>query len=134
MSQSIAGPDRFQSASEDLLVRAFRTLDTGKKGYLTRAELETALTGSGEPFSTDEMEEMWTAIRSLEQTSRPGTGAVASSSVVAASVVASPAAAAAAAAAPADVDDDTIPAVDPTTPIESHETVDYVSYTKFMMR
>ena len=34
-------------------------------GYLNKKELESALTGSGEPFSTDEMEEMWTAIKAL---------------------------------------------------------------------
>jgi hypothetical protein len=34
-------------------------------GYLTKKELESSLTGSGEPFSTDEMEEMWTAIKAL---------------------------------------------------------------------
>ena len=34
-------------------------------GYLTKKELESSLTGSGEPFSTDEMDEMWTAIKAL---------------------------------------------------------------------
>lgn len=35
-------------------------------GYLVRKELESALTSCGEPFSTDEMEEMWKAIQSLK--------------------------------------------------------------------
>ncbi|EFX86400.1 hypothetical protein DAPPUDRAFT_35746, partial [Daphnia pulex] len=52
---------RFQSATEDLILRAFQTLDSERKGYLTKKELESSLTGSGEPFSADEMEEMWTA-------------------------------------------------------------------------
>jgi len=34
-------------------------------GYLVRKELELALTSCGEPFSADEMEEMWKAIQSL---------------------------------------------------------------------
>jgi len=35
------------------------------KGYLTRKELELALVGAGEPFSSDEFDEMWTAIKVL---------------------------------------------------------------------
>ena len=34
-------------------------------GYLVRKELESALISCGEPFSGDEMEEMWKAIQSL---------------------------------------------------------------------
>lgn len=80
---------RFQSATEDLILRAFQTLDSDRKGeyltdianihqqhlihlpifhltgYLTKRELESSLTGSGEPFSSDEFEEMWTAIKAL---------------------------------------------------------------------
>lgn len=36
------------------------------KGYLTKRELELSLTGSGEPFHSDEMQEMWTAIKGLK--------------------------------------------------------------------
>ena len=116
----------FQSASEDLLVRAFRTLDTTRKGYLTRAELETALTGSGEPFSADEMEEMWTAIRSLEQSSRPGTAPTA---------LPPPHPIHVPPPAPLnDLDEDGADVNADGNPIEFQETVDYVSYTKFMMK
>ncbi|KAK4002070.1 dynein regulatory complex protein 8 [Daphnia magna] len=62
---SVLQQKRFQSATEDLILRAFQTLDSERKGFLSRKELESSLTGSGEPFSSDEMEEMWTAIKAL---------------------------------------------------------------------
>lgn len=43
-------------------------------GYLTRKELESCLTLSGEPFSADEMEEMWTAIKGLRITAPTAAG------------------------------------------------------------
>jgi len=49
---------RFQPASEDQLIKAFQALDKTSRGSLTREELEGYLTGCGEPFATEEVEEM----------------------------------------------------------------------------
>ncbi|KAJ3151325.1 Dynein regulatory complex protein 8 [Geranomyces variabilis] len=43
---------------EEKLYRAFLALDADSKGYLTPDELRAFMTGDGEPFSNDEMEEM----------------------------------------------------------------------------
>ncbi|RKO90810.1 hypothetical protein BDK51DRAFT_12014, partial [Blyttiomyces helicus] len=46
---------------EERLFRAFLTLDTDKKGYLTPEELRAYMTTEGEPFSPEEIEEMLVA-------------------------------------------------------------------------
>ncbi|KAJ3062307.1 Dynein regulatory complex protein 8, partial [Quaeritorhiza haematococci] len=44
--------------SEEVLYRAFLTLDVDKKGYLLPEELRNYLTSDGEPLTKEEMEEM----------------------------------------------------------------------------
>ncbi|KAJ3300248.1 Dynein regulatory complex protein 8 [Borealophlyctis nickersoniae] len=43
---------------EEKLYRAFLALDAEKKGYLTPDELRGFMTGEGEPFTTEEIDEM----------------------------------------------------------------------------
>ncbi|CAL8086644.1 unnamed protein product [Calicophoron daubneyi] len=50
--------NRFRGASEQELIKAFSILDADHKGYLSVEEIEAHMTTEGEPFSTDEMEEM----------------------------------------------------------------------------
>ena len=49
---------RYQSASEEVLLRAFEVLDQDKKSYLSSEELKKVLMEEGEPFSQEEMDEM----------------------------------------------------------------------------
>jgi calmodulin len=46
---------------EESLFRAFQTLDTEKKGFLTPDELRQVMTTTGEPFTKEEIDEMLAA-------------------------------------------------------------------------
>jgi Ca2+-binding EF-hand superfamily protein len=46
---------------EESLFRAFQTLDTERKGYLTPEELQRFMTVEGEPMTKEEMDEMLAA-------------------------------------------------------------------------
>ncbi|XP_057657482.1 dynein regulatory complex protein 8-like [Diorhabda carinulata] len=49
---------RYEPASPEDLLDAFRTLDSKGVGYLTKEEISTYMTQFGEPFSQEELEEM----------------------------------------------------------------------------
>ncbi|KAL3274829.1 hypothetical protein HHI36_019612 [Cryptolaemus montrouzieri] len=49
---------RFQPASAEKLLEAFRVLDIEGKKFLTKEELTTLMTERGEPLQPDELEEM----------------------------------------------------------------------------
>ncbi|XP_048830511.1 dynein regulatory complex protein 8 isoform X1 [Brienomyrus brachyistius] len=52
---------KFRPIPEHLLIQAFEVLDQQKKGYLEPEELKKHLTQEGEPFTQEEMEEMFSA-------------------------------------------------------------------------
>lgn len=52
---------RHPTDSEETIRRAFAVLDKNKQGYLTQEDLSKALSGGGEPFSAEEIEEMMSA-------------------------------------------------------------------------
>uniref|UniRef100_A0A0P6J5V9 EF-hand calcium-binding domain-containing protein 2 isoform a n=1 Tax=Heterocephalus glaber TaxID=10181 RepID=A0A0P6J5V9_HETGA len=52
---------RFRPIPDDVLLQAFETLDSAKRGFLTKEELIKHMTEEGEPFSQEEMEEMLSA-------------------------------------------------------------------------
>ncbi|KAH8859651.1 Dynein regulatory complex protein 8 [Schistosoma japonicum] len=58
---------RFEPASEEELLRAFLTLDSEKKGFLSSETLESYMISSGEPFTKEEMEEMLAAATDLSK-------------------------------------------------------------------
>lgn len=49
---------RYQPASPELLLEAFKVLDPEGHGYLTKEYISTLMTQDGEPFTQDELEEM----------------------------------------------------------------------------
>ncbi|KFO25461.1 EF-hand calcium-binding domain-containing protein 2 [Fukomys damarensis] len=52
---------RYRPVPDDVLLQAFETLDSAKRGFLTKEELIKYMTEEGEPFSREEMEEMLSA-------------------------------------------------------------------------
>lgn len=60
---------RYRPIPEDVLLRAFEVLDSGKRGFLTKDELIKYMTEEGEPFSQEEMEEMLSAAINPESNS-----------------------------------------------------------------
>ncbi|XP_065691577.1 dynein regulatory complex protein 8 [Patagioenas fasciata] len=48
----------YQPIPEDVLLHAFEALDENKCGYITKEELVKYMTGEGEPFTEEEMEDM----------------------------------------------------------------------------
>lgn len=52
---------RYQPSSEETLVKAFEVLDQDHKSYLTCEELKKVMTEDGEPFTTEEIEELLAA-------------------------------------------------------------------------
>ncbi|XP_004626982.1 EF-hand calcium-binding domain-containing protein 2 [Octodon degus] len=53
--------ERYRPIPDDVLLQAFETLDSAKRGFLTKDELVKYMTEEGEPFSQEEMEEMLSA-------------------------------------------------------------------------
>ncbi|KAL1517864.1 hypothetical protein ABEB36_001572 [Hypothenemus hampei] len=49
---------RYEPASPEVLLEAFRTLDPEQQGYLTKEHMSTLMTQDGEPFNQDELAEM----------------------------------------------------------------------------
>ena len=58
---------KYLPESEETLLRAFEALDTDKKGYFTKEELTKFMQEEGEKFSSDEMEEMFSAFLDQEK-------------------------------------------------------------------
>ncbi|KAA3670042.1 uncharacterized protein DEA37_0001266 [Paragonimus westermani] len=56
-----------REASEEELLKAFAVLDPEKRGYITVSEMESLMANEGEPFSSDEMEEMLAAATDLSK-------------------------------------------------------------------
>ncbi|KPA76739.1 hypothetical protein ABB37_07569 [Leptomonas pyrrhocoris] len=52
--------------SDATLLRAFEALDMGRKGYLELLDLQATLAAGGERFSSEEVDEMWMAMRDPE--------------------------------------------------------------------
>jgi Ca2+-binding EF-hand superfamily protein len=52
---------RFRPSTEETLLKAFEVLDQERKDHLTREELAKFLTEEGEPFSSEEIEELMAA-------------------------------------------------------------------------
>ena len=52
---------RYKQAPEDQLLKAFQTLDTEGKGFLTQEEITKYMSEEGEPFTQEELEEMLSA-------------------------------------------------------------------------
>nr|XP_021151858.1 EF-hand calcium-binding domain-containing protein 2 [Columba livia] len=48
----------YRPIPEDVLLHAFEALDENKCGYITKEELVKYMTGEGEPFTEEEMEDM----------------------------------------------------------------------------
>jgi len=62
---------KYKSASEDTIMRAFQVLDSqgseALAGFLTEDQMQKFLTNEGEPFTTDEFDEMMTAAKDLDK-------------------------------------------------------------------
>jgi len=49
---------KFRPANENQIYKALQVLDTDKKGYYTKDDLVRVMTSEGEPFNTEEINEM----------------------------------------------------------------------------
>jgi Ca2+-binding EF-hand superfamily protein len=54
---------KYQPDTRDVLLQAFRTIDTQNKGYITADMMETYFLGYGVPFRTDELEAFFKVAR-----------------------------------------------------------------------
>uniref|UniRef100_A0A1I8HF34 EF-hand domain-containing protein n=1 Tax=Macrostomum lignano TaxID=282301 RepID=A0A1I8HF34_9PLAT len=61
VAMKILQEKRYKPALEDQLLKAFQVLDIENNGYLTKEEIEKYMVEEGEPFSTEELEEMLSA-------------------------------------------------------------------------
>jgi len=50
--------NKYKASNEDRLMKAFQLLDTENKSFLTQEQLQKILTEEGEPFTSEEMEEV----------------------------------------------------------------------------
>ncbi|KAK2527031.1 Efcab2 [Columba livia] len=57
-SHSLHDTQSYRPIPEDVLLHAFEALDENKCGYITKEELVKYMTGEGEPFTEEEMEDM----------------------------------------------------------------------------